>query len=163
MHTVTKSYRDLPAAHRQPKHGGHCRLIHGHNWGFDITLTCQELDDCGFVIDVGAMHCIKHFLEDHFDHTLLLNDDDPAKAHLLNSIGLTTGGNQGYARIITLPNCGMEGLAQFVFGEVSKMIGDDGGKLYDRKQSTGQKRGLRVVGVVCWEDQKNRAAFGEVE
>jgi 6-pyruvoyltetrahydropterin/6-carboxytetrahydropterin synthase len=161
VHTVTKSYRNLPAAHRQPKHGGHCRLIHGHNWGFDITFTCDVLDDCDFVIDVGAMRCIKEFLEDTFDHTLLLNEDDPFKPHFQETLGCATGG-VSFAKIVVVPSCGMEGLAQYVAEKVAVMIGDDATKLYDRKASTGARRGLKVVGVVCWEDEKNRASFGNV-
>lgn len=158
MHTLTKQYRDLPAAHRQPKHQGHCRLIHGHNWGFDITFTCDILNECDFVVDCGGLQCIKKFMIEHFDHTLLLNDSDPSKDHLLSSIGLRSSGT-GFARIIVVPSCGMEGLAEFVYEEVTDMIGDDPDKLYNRDPRTGGKRGLKVVEVTCWEDSKNSATY----
>lgn len=152
MFTVTKTYRDLPAAHRQPNHKGHCRLIHGHNWSFDITFGCDKLDANGFVVDVGELGAVHNFLKSRFDHTLLLNQDDPFLEHLQKSLssqgeaqpGLTTVSD--FAKIVVVPNCGMEGLAQFVFEWVRDLV-------------TEQKRGLRPLEVTCWEDSKNRATY----
>lgn len=139
MYTVTKTYRDLPAAHRQPKHDGHCRLIHGHNWAWDITFICAILDENGFVIDVGKLDKVKEFMTSHFDHTLLLNADDPTLSDLCFSL-------KHLADIVTVPNCGMEGLAKFVYEKVGEMI-------------NLKSRELRVVEVTCWEDSKNRATY----
>jgi 6-pyruvoyltetrahydropterin/6-carboxytetrahydropterin synthase len=158
MTTVTKEYRDLPAAHRQPNHDGHCRLIHGHNWGFDITFACSVLDANGFVIDVGKLGCVKTFLVDTFDHTLLINHDDPFKPHFIETLGCATGG-VSFAKLVVVPNCGMEGLAEYVFNAVSSMIGDAPDMLYDRDVATGGKRSLRVVSVTVHEDSKNCATY----
>lgn len=141
MHTVTKSYKDLPAAHRQPNHRGHCRWIHGHDWAFDITFGCDKLDDCGFVIDLGALGHVRDFLNETFDHTLLVNEDDKM---IQDSILL-----QEIAKLVVVPNCGMEGLAQFVFERIQKSIG--GWQM--------QYRGLRVIAVTCFEDSKNSATY----
>jgi 6-pyruvoyltetrahydropterin/6-carboxytetrahydropterin synthase len=146
MHTVTKSYRDLPAAHRQPKHDGHCRLIHGHNWGFDIVFVCEQLDENGFVIDVGKLKPVKAWLEYNFDHTLLLNVDDPS-LHLL-----TTQLGQEFARVVPVLNCGMEGLAKFVFESLESL-------LETQFPDDVCDRALSVIEVVCWEDSKNRASY----
>lgn len=152
MHKVTKSYRDFPAAHRQPKHDGHCALIHGHNWGWDITFSCDTLDECGFVIDVGKLDKLKAFLTDHFDHTLLLNMDDPLLAYL-KGVLLTPNASESetppIAKIVALPNCGMEGLARYVYQWADSFCVEH------------WSRGLRVVEVVCWEDGKNRATYCE--
>lgn len=143
MLSVTKQYRDLPAAHRQPKHNGHCRLIHGHNWGFDITFTCDTLDSNGFVVDVGKLTSIKEWLAAKFDHTLLLNEEDPMLGEL--KIKLVD-----FAKIVVVPNCGMEGLAKFVYEEVNKLLQID---------HNWQARNLRVDQVVCLEDAKNSATY----
>jgi len=164
MNTVTKSYRDLPAAHRQPNHDGHCRLIHGHNFAFDITFGCNFLDENGFVVDVGKLEEVKAFLVESFDHTLLLNSDDPRLEYLVagltSELKVTPGGvgeedtetvQSPVAKIVFVPNCGMEGLAKWVFEEVQGIV---------TKQVPGAKeRGLLVVEVVCWEDSKNRATY----
>lgn len=146
---VTKSYRDFPAAHRQHNHKGHCRYIHGHNWGWDIEFSCQKLDDCGFVIDVGTLQKVKDYLIQTFDHTLLLNEDDPFRERL-QSKGFGLG--DGFADIVLVPNCGMEGLAKLVFETVNYLI-------QDTQELPGADRGLVVTKVTCWEDSKNSATY----
>jgi len=152
MHTVTKQYRDLPAAHRQPNHNGHCRLIHGHNWGWDITFACRALDANGFVIDVGQLHVVKQFLVNHFDHTLLLNSDDP----LLTQVPWEAMGGMCIAKVVDVPNCGMEGLAEFVFKQINTLI-----KTTTAFPIDVTRRQVEVVRVVCWEDSKNSATYEE--
>lgn len=148
MHYVTKIYRDLPAAHRQPKHGGHCRLIHGHNWTFEITFACARTDECDFVVDIGGLQVVKDWLNDHFDHTLLLNEDDPLRIEFGRQSEFLS------VKLVLVPSCSMEGLAQFVFGGVmallSKHFPDD-----------VSERGLAVKAVTCWEDSKNKAIYQE--
>jgi len=101
------------------------------------------LDQNGFVIDVGELDEVEEFLIDYFDHTLLLNEDDPRlkEFHQLQKLDLF--------QVRTLPNCGMEGLARFVFSKVYELL--LGGK--------NTERGVRVVEVTCWEDSKNRATY----
>lgn len=156
MHTVTKQYRDFPAAHRQPNHDGHCRLIHGHNWGWDITFTCDALDENGFVVDVGKLGEVKKMLTEHFDHTLLLNKEDPELTWMMSRLQDTLGPGVSrptpLARIVIVPNCGMEGLAEFVFKEVMKIIDAD---IF----GVAFERNLRVQSVTCWEDSKNSATW----
>lgn len=154
MYYVTKIYRDLPAAHRQPNHAGHCRLIHGHNWAFEITFRAEKKDDCDFVVDVGELGVVKDFLEEHFDHTLLLNQDDPEREYLERHLIEPMSPSFTFAKIIWVSSCSMEGLAQFVYENVmallSKHFPDD---VSDRK--------LVVEQVICWEDSKNKATYRE--
>lgn len=148
MLTVTKTYRDLPAAHRQPGHLGHCRQIHGHNWRFDIVFSSSELDSNGFIVDVGALGFLRQFLEGYFDHTLLLNQADEIPLQyeaFLNSIAV----------VKRVPNCGMEGLAEFVFMQ--------GNALLSRFMSDAvDGRNLQIIEVTCWEDSKNRSTYVEI-
>ena len=51
MLTCKKSYRDIPFAHRQHHHDGHCAFIHGHNWDITLTFACSKTDANGFVVD----------------------------------------------------------------------------------------------------------------
>lgn len=145
--TVTKTYRDFPAAHRQPNHDGHCRLIHGHNWGWDITFSCVCLDVNGFVLDVGKLGQVRNFLTDHFDHTLLLNEDDPELVRITSEVE-----KKGLAKIKLVPNCGMEGLARFVFDRITSL-------LMTKFEKDVVSRGLTVISVTCWEDSKNSATY----
>jgi len=116
-------------------------LIHGHDWQFDITFKCDELDKNHFVVDVGELKAVRKFLEDTFDHTLLINEADVVREdkEWFEKLEL-------FAKVVTVPNCGMEGLAQYVLTEVNRIVSLFG-------------RGLHVVEVVCWEDSKNRATY----
>lgn len=145
MFQVVKHYENLPAAHRQPKHQGHCRQIHGHNWSFDITFRCQKLDVNDFVVDVGELAFLKDWINSIFDHTLLLNKDDPKLEYYKKDPNCT---------VVVVPNCGMEGLARFVF--------HSGNALLSRHlPEEVTSRGLQVIHVQCFEDSKNSAEYFE--
>ena len=149
MITCSKQYRNLPAAHRQPNHSGHCSLIHGHNWGFDIKFGTEQLDANKFVVDFGKLKFVKEWLEELFDHTLLLNEDDPALAYLTD--GLCEPGYNvlkfPFARIKVVPNCGAEALAEYVATNIDALL---------REHGLGH---VHVVAVVCHEDDKNSAEW----
>ena len=144
MYSVTKSYRDLPAAHRQPKHDGHCRYVHGHNWGFDITFAAKELDENGFVIDVGKLKEVKLYLEHMFDHTLLINLNDP-KRELFEELH-----EEGLVDLRIVNNCGMEMLASLVSDHVQLLM-----------DQIVKGRIVSVIKVVCLEDAKNVATYSK--
>ena len=111
------------------------------------------LDANGFVVDVGKLKFVKEFLVKHFDHTLLLNRDDPwlpfLNFHLedVTDPQMPLNGCVELAKIVVVPNCGMEALAKFVFDHVNTLL--------------PQERGLRVLSVVCLEDSKNTATYSE--
>lgn len=151
MITCTKTYADLPFAHRQHMHAGHCALIHGHNWSITFTFTAAVLDECGFVVDFGKLKWLKSWLNERFDHTLVLNANDP-KLDYLGSC-LTTGqpGYPVFAKIIVVPDCSCEGLAGWLFTEVSSLL---------RCREDLGARGVRLLRVVVQEDSKNSATAG---
>lgn len=143
MITIKKRYDNLPFAHRQPNHKGHCSLIHGHNWSFEFEFGATELDKNGFVVDFGNIKWLSVWLANQFDHTLVLNEDDPVFRYLNDALML----NRQLANIVTVPNCGAEGLASYVFEEVNDMLAD----IYDHR--------VHLVAVTVYEDTKNSATF----
>lgn len=150
-YTCTKLFNNLPAAHRQHNHDGHCALIHGHNWAFEFTFFATRLDENGFVVDFGKLKFIKEWLEDKFDHTLLLNKDDPHLGYLQKVLSDTPEPLSlcGFAKIVVVENCGAEKLAEWVCKEVERLIAEclpDGGRIHVEK-------------VTCFEDSKNAATF----
>ena len=155
MITCTKRYTDFPFAHRQHRHLGHCQLIHGHNWSFEFKFGCHDLDTNGFVVDFGSLQWLKCWLEQRFDHTLVLNEDDPyrdfltrylTKCRKADDLGAPAE-NILFANIIVVPNCGAEGLAKFIFNEVNPML----------KAKTMDRVFLKKVTV--FEDTKNSATY----
>ena len=75
--SCSKSYEDFPCSHRQWRHQGHCRFIHGYSRAFTFWFTAKELDLNGFVVDFSGLKSLENRLKKQFDHTFLINKDDP--------------------------------------------------------------------------------------
>lgn len=139
--TSTKTYRNLPCAHRQWKHGGHCSFVHGYSRSFTFVFGARELDETHFVVDFGQLKDLKAWLDHMFDHTLLLCEDDP-ELPLFRELEA-----RGACALRTLPNVSMEGTAKVVFDKAEALIADKtGGRAW-------------VVSVECRENDKNSAVY----
>jgi 6-pyruvoyltetrahydropterin/6-carboxytetrahydropterin synthase len=73
---------------RQWKADSHCNLDHGYDLEFEATFEARELDKRNWVVDFGSLKSFKGWLEQMFDHTSLVAEDDPQlewfkKAHEL--------------------------------------------------------------------------------
>lgn len=152
MISITKKFINFPFAHRQPSHPGHCHLIHGHNWSFEFEFGCEVLEPgTGFVVDFGALKWLRAYLEEQFDHTLVLNSDDPWLPHLqMHNAHLESAIGQRVAKIVEVPNCGAEGLAVLLHDVVNGMLA---------QHPKLAERGVCVTRVVVYEDEKNAAVF----
>lgn len=139
--TCQKTYSDLPFAHRQHNHKGHCKFIHGHNWAFTFVFGAEVVDENGFVIDFGDLKWLKEWIKTRFDHTLVLNQLDPELDTLVQFLG------DQFANIVVVPDASSEGLAIWLFYQVD----------YQIQQYTGERVYLREVTVQ--EDSKNSANF----
>jgi 6-pyruvoyltetrahydropterin/6-carboxytetrahydropterin synthase len=106
----TKTYRHLgPVAYRQHMAESHCNLLHGYALTFHFEFECDTLDARNWCIDFGGLRPLKGLLEDWFDHTLLVAEDDPQK-DLLREIGFA-----GLAKITWVAKTGCEGIAEFLY------------------------------------------------
>ena len=140
---VIKTYgneRGLSCAFRQWRADSHCRLIHGYSLGFRFTFEAKTLDDKNWVYDFGDMGFVKEFLEDNFDHILMVAFDDPRKQDLYNLDGI--------AEIRELPVVGCEAFAEYVYSYVNQEV---------EQQTTGR---VKLVSVECFEHGANSALFG---
>ncbi len=72
-----KHFKGFPCCHRQWKHPGHCRFVHGYSRSFTFWFSAKELDEHGFVVDFSSLHQLQQKLKNQFDHTFLVNADDP--------------------------------------------------------------------------------------
>jgi 6-pyruvoyltetrahydropterin/6-carboxytetrahydropterin synthase len=69
--------------HRLLDHPGKCGRLHGHNGILRITLRAGALDGRGMVADFDEIaSAMRRFLDDRFDHRMLLHENDPAAAAL---------------------------------------------------------------------------------
>lgn len=111
----TKEYKELgPVAYRQFKAESHCNLIHGYALSFKFEFEASDLDARNWVVDYGSLRPLKGLLEDWFDHTLLVAENDPefATFQLLQDKGL--------AKLTVVERTGCEGLADFIIRYVNE-------------------------------------------
>lgn len=144
MYTCKKTYSDIPFAHRQHLHDGHCAFIHGHNWSFTFTFGCHKLDECGFVVDFGKLKPLKAWIDDKLDHACLFNATDP----MLQTFETFNKQHSGKVfKIYVVDCCSSEGLAKHLFEEINSILADmTGGRAY-------------LIAVEVVEDQKNSATY----
>ena len=86
-HYSTKTYGHnigLSACFRQPNAHSHCKLLHGYALAFKFTFGCSELDERNWVVDFGGLKPLKAWLEDTFDHKVVLDKDDPMMQYFKN-------------------------------------------------------------------------------
>ncbi len=140
MLTCRKTYHDIPFAHRQHKHDGHCALIHGHNWSFTFTFACVETDDNGFVIDFGKLRFLREWLETHLDHACVFSKDDPLAEQIIQAA-------PDAFKVYRLPNCSCEGLAAHLWTVLDPIV----------RERTGGR--VRILSLEVEEDRRNAACF----
>lgn len=67
-------------------------------------------------MDFGGLKDLKHKLEEWFDHTLLVAEDDPMKEYLLELGALKL------AKITVVEKTGCEGIAQFLYEYINTIL-----------------------------------------
>lgn len=113
----TKTYKHLgPVAYRQWRADSHCNLIHGYALSFHLEFEADDLDARNWVVDFGGLRPLKDLLEDWFDHTLLVAEDDPDREHLLKL------GELGLAKITEVEKTGCEGLATYLYEYINTIF-----------------------------------------
>jgi len=113
----TKTYKQIgPVAYRQWKADSHCKYIHGYALSFHFEFECDTLDARNWCMDFGGLKDLKFKLEDWFDHTLLLAENDPQKETILEL------GKKGLAKITMVEKTGCEGIADFLYEYVNTIF-----------------------------------------
>ena len=115
-HTCSKSYGGFPCCHRQWRHPGHCRFVHGYSRSFSFWFAAHHLDVHGFVVDFSSLRPLRERLEEQFDHTFLVNHDDPLLEHWRELHAL------GALDLRVMANVGMEASAELVWGWANELL-----------------------------------------
>ena len=121
-----------------------------HGYGRYIQFTFEgELDHRQWVMDFGDLRDVKQWLEDQWDHRLLLASDDPhisdfQKMHELGTMNINIMDvTKGWGP-------GIEASCKFVFDHVSPLID---------KKTEGR---VKLVQVEIWEHERNSAVYTSV-
>ena len=132
MLTCTKTYFDIPFAHRQ----------YLHDWDISVTFACEKTDENGFVVDFGKVKFIKKWIDENLDHACVFSKADPLAERLI-----AAAPEAWNARFVQ--ECSCEGLARHFFGIFNALV---------RENTAGR---AWVVRVSVSEDKKNTACYGE--
>jgi 6-pyruvoyltetrahydropterin/6-carboxytetrahydropterin synthase len=112
----TKTYHQLfPVAYRQWRSDSHCNQVHGYALSVHLEFGTNELDARNWCVDFGSLKPLRHLLEDWFDHTLLVAQDDPHRELLLQL------GTAKIAKITEVEKTGCEGLSDFIFDYINSI------------------------------------------
>ena len=115
-HTCSKTFPNYPCAHRQWRHPGHCRFVHGYSRSFTVRFRAHSLDPHGFVVDFSSLRELAERLADQFDHTFLVNADDPLleRWQALHS--------EGALDLRVMDNVSVEASAELVWGWANGLL-----------------------------------------
>ena len=142
LYYSTKRYgheRGLSAVFRQPHADSHCRFLHGYSLAFTFKFGCAELDHKNWVVDFGGLKPLKQWLEDHFDHKVVIDSKDPMMYHF------ETLQQAGVAELVIFDGVGVEKFAEHAFDFADKLV----------KEMTDGR--CFVVSVECAEHGSNSA------
>ena len=108
---------------------------------FTFTFGCDELDNKNWAVDFGGLKPLKKWLEDHFDHKLVVDKADP---HMDTFLKLN---DMDLADVVVFEGVGAEKFAEHAFNFADKLI---------REQTNNR---CYVVKVECAEHGANSAIY----
>lgn len=134
----SKVFGPYSCCFRQPTASSHCRFFHGYGLKFKLTFQADILDNNNWVMDFGGLKPIKAYLEETFDHRMIVARGDPV-AGLCDSLG-----KSGAADVLYLPKVGCEAFATLVASFVQHWL-----------ESEGHAPPVRLIEVECREHELN--------
>jgi 6-pyruvoyltetrahydropterin/6-carboxytetrahydropterin synthase len=152
----TKTFSNYSVALRQWRaQHSHCQLLHGYALKFKVWFEANDtaindgLDEMNWIVDYGGFkdspvgNGLKKWMNDMWDHTLLIEKDDPQLEtfQLLEEMNL--------AKLVILDKMGAESCAKLVFEHFNDRLAlTDGGR-------------CKVTKVECWENETNSSTYGD--
>lgn len=145
-HTITRRFR-FEAGHRVLGHESKCKHLHGHSYVAFVTVTIDDLDTLGRVIDFSELkRVVGGFIDANWDHNVLLHPDDPLcklwTVHGCTGEGSFFAGKEPYVMVTGNPTA--ENIAEELFHTCEDLL---------------EKTGLKVVEVVVRETENCEASF----
>jgi 6-pyruvoyltetrahydropterin/6-carboxytetrahydropterin synthase len=120
----------------------HCKFTHGYPLAFQFVFSCEDLDSRNWCLDFGGLKELKRWLQDTFDHKMLVAVDDPEFDFLLQLK------EKGLADLVVVPDVGCEKFAEMAYRQADKVL--DG---------LNEKPRVRLVSVMVSEHGGNSAVY----
>ena len=131
----------MSACFRQPNAHSHCKFLHGYSLQFKFVFSCDSLDERNWVVDFGGLKPLKAWLENTFDHKVVLDKEDP---HMDAFVELQS---KGLAELTLLNGVGVEKFAEHAFNFANNLV----------KEMTNNR--CYVVSCECAEHGANSAIY----
>jgi len=131
------AFRQFGATH------SHCHLLHGYQLKAKFYFSASSLDSNNWIVDFGGLKQLKQILNDQFDHTLCIAENDPLLEvfqHLHNL---------GGCNLKVMSGVGIEKTAEWCFNAATQFLKDTYG---DR---------CWVEKVEVYEHENNSAIFSK--
>lgn len=142
----TKTYtseRGYAVAYRQHRADSHCNKIHGYALGFHFEFESDDLDARNWVVDFGSLKSLKEKLDEWFDHSLLVAEDDP-EFKTFEELH-----RKGLIKMVVVERTGCEGLARWIYDYVDEVW----------MPENGYANRCRIVKVEVRETPSNSASY----
>ena len=154
----TKLFENYSVAIRQWKAAhSHCQLLHGYALKFKVWFASNEpmeedqLDDMNWIVDYGGFkdhpygNGLKSWMNDMWDHTLLIEKDDPYLPFF------ESAAMEGIAKLHVMDKMGAESCAKLVYDKFNEVLSrTDAGR-------------CRVIQVECFENDNNSSIYTELQ
>lgn len=121
--------------------GSHCRFLHGYPLSFEFKFECEDLDSRNWCLDFGGLKELKTWLQDTFDHKMLVAQDDPLIDRLKEMNGII-------ADIVIVPHVGCEMFARMAYSAADRVL-----------MSIGEAPRVKLVSVTVSEHGSNFALY----
>jgi 6-pyruvoyltetrahydropterin/6-carboxytetrahydropterin synthase len=141
--TSTKILELGSCAFRQPKAESHCRFLHGYRLTAKFWFKANQLDENNWVVDFGSLDHLKKLLKKQFDHTTVIDKNDP---YIESFQGLD---GAGVLDLRIMDGVGIEKFAEYCFKASNDFISE---------QSEGR---CWVDNVEVFEHENNSAIYTE--
>ena len=110
-------------------------------------FECDSLDERNWVQDFGGLKDFKQWLEDNFDHTIVVAKNDP-DLHTIKELG-----KKGLAKVVIMDAVGSEKFAEEAFKQMTIIL--EKHKYF----KTSLNPTVRVRSVECFEHGANSAGY----
>jgi 6-pyruvoyltetrahydropterin/6-carboxytetrahydropterin synthase len=161
MYRSTKVWGPFSAAFRQPGADSHCRFIHGYGLKFKATFEATHLDKNNWVMDFGGLKPIKAWLDEQFDHKIVISREDP----LLSDFYALA--RKGGCELTVVSNVGCEAFARNAGLYVQQWLNDlEGNTIKVKDEQTilrmfgmSEYKRVKLYSMECMEHEANSAIW----
>jgi len=148
--SITKEFH-FDAAHRLHNlpYDSLCKSIHGHRYKILITIEVEKLNNESMVIDFTHLKRFQNYLDENFDHSIIISNMDTDLAKAINSIY----DHQNRRHIFNYPMSTAENMSLHFCEKIEELLKCHFEEIFDY---------LLMIKVDVYETPKNCASYKKI-